>query len=517
MKPYILICDDLRESYLTLVERIRDYDGGRLLSEFEFVHIRNGLELADWYKKNRGKFVSLCVLDIDFTHLPESELIMPKDLGETPISASLVRPLQGFLIFSYLRRELDKICPVLFLSLRVGFSSLKDFSSLFVNPGYGHVTFLPFSAVGDAFYPSVVKKIDQFALRPVSREKKERYAKEFGFIIGESRMMSYLVAEMEKIAPSDATVMLLGEPGVGKELVARIIHRLSPRFTPEKKEPLTVNIAALDYNLIEDELFGHERGAFTGAVLPREGIFESANTSTVFLDEIGELSSEIQLKLLRALEYKRIKRLGSSWEKEIDIRIIAATNRPIEKLFLALRPDFSARIFQHCLLVPSLRERWENEANSCVEDDLSSFAEFFIQNLKGRERSPVYGFSSSGRKFLLTLLLDYLKGENNLFVGNVRTLRNIVERAYERALADNAEEIDIDHLIPTLGMISLSEKRREEEPSQTLPTLNLSLLEMRAIREALEKTSGNISRAAELLGIHRETLRKKMTEYNINH
>lgn len=521
MKPYILICDDLRESYITLMERIRDYERERLLSEFEFVYLRNGKEMVDWYKRNKGKFVSLIVQDIDFTHLSDEELITPHHLHMEFIAPHDVKALQGFLIFVSLR-QIDKIAPVLFLSLRIGISSLKEFSNLLVSPGYGRATFVPSNAVGEDFYPSVVKKIDFFALRPVPEEKKEKWQKDFDFVVGDSRLMSYLVSEIEKIAPSDATVMLLGEPGVGKELVARIIHRLSLRFDQEKlekREPLTVNIAALDYNLIEDELFGHERGAFTGAILPREGIFESANNSTVFLDEIGELSSEVQIKLLRALEYKRIKRLGASREKEVDIRIIAATNQPLEKLSLTLRPDFYSRLFQHCLLVPSLKERWDNETPAVIERDIATFADFFVEKISTTMLTKkVIPLSQSGKNFLFTLINDYLRGDNSLFEGNVRTLRNVIERAYERAFAEAAKEIDIDHLIPTLGMMRfIQKKERKEEKEDDLlksfATLNLELLEKKVIKEALARTNGHIGRAAELLGIHRETLRKKIIEY----
>ncbi len=525
MKPYILICDDLRESYIALIEKIREYEGGKLLEEFEFVHLRSGCQLREWYKKNKGKFVSLVVQDIDFTHLEDTEILQPKELDLKNIAPYDVKTLQGFLIFTALRKEMDKIVPVLFLSLRLGIDSLKEFSDLLVYPGYGHATFVPFGAVGDAFYPLVIKKIDFFALRPVPESKKKTWREEHGFIIGHSRLMAYLVSEIEKIAPSDATVMLLGEPGVGKELVAKACHRLSPRFLLEKKErwePLTVNIAALDYNLIEDELFGHERGAFTGAILPREGIFEAADKSTVFLDEIGDLSPEIQVKLLRALEYKRIKRLGSSREKEVDIRIIAATNKPIEKISESLRPDFYSRLFQHCLLVPSLKERWKNESPSVIESDISELADLFIKKiseLPGRRNLPL---SKSGRNLLLTLIEEYRKGENDLFEGNVRTLRNIIERAYERALADGAREIDIDHLIPTLGMIKFVKRRKEGEMSLVAnkleamkETLHLPTLEKMAIKEAIEMTSRNITKAAEILGIHRDTLRRKIIEYGL--
>ncbi len=515
MKPYILVVDDLRESYITLMEKVRDYDDGRLFREFEFVHLTNSKELFNWYEKNRGKFISLILLDIDFTHLSPNELLAPAELGMKFIADDDVKALQGFLIFTALRQKLDKIVPVLFLSLRVGISSIKELSDVLVYPGYGHATFVPMNAIGDAFYPQVLEKIDFFALRPVSEEKKIIWRNTFNFVLGDARLMSYLVAEIEKIAPSDATVMLLGEPGVGKELVAKIVHCLSPRFSEGRYEPLTVNIAALDFNLIEDELFGHERGAFTGAVFPREGIFESANASTVFLDEIGELSSEIQIKLLRALEYKKIKRLGSSQEKEIDIRIIAATNRPIERLSETLRPDFYSRLFQHCLLVPSLKERWQNESKEVIANDLTAFANFFLEKISSAPAKRRYiPLSHSGRDFLLTLLTDYLKGENPLFEGNVRTLRNIIERAYERALAENAKEVDIEHLIPTLGMMKFV-KRREEKVKTELPYLNLQKLEEQAIREALKKTNQNIGQAAEILGIHRDTLRKKIIEYGL--
>ncbi|MEO0078287.1 MAG: sigma 54-interacting transcriptional regulator, partial [candidate division WOR-3 bacterium] len=312
--------------------------------------------------------------------------------------------------------------------------------------------------------------------------------------------------------------------GVGKELVANALHRLSSRFDKElNRYPLTVNMAALDKNLIEDELFGHDRGAFTGARDERAGILESADGSTVLLDEVGELDRETQTKLLRAIEYRRVKRIGSSRETEVDIRIIASTNRTIPELQTRFRPDFYARLVQHCIPVPSLRERWKDEPPAVIEHDVDELFDFVIEQMNRDPRHKrQLTLERATSRFVHQLVQQYVDGDNSLFDYNVRTLRNVVERAYERAQYDGSSQISLGHVMPTLGIVRIMNLRAEAQPDsrtrleQVVGSLDLRTVERCAIIEALAKTGHNQTQAAELLGIHRDTLRRKMAEFNIN-
>jgi transcriptional regulator with GAF, ATPase, and Fis domain len=364
-------------------------------------------------------------------------------------------------------------------------------------------------------------------------------------VIGRARKMAFLAYEIERIGPSDATVLLLGGPGVGKELVANALHRCSYRYVendPGREYPLTVNMAALSPNLVEDELFGHQRGAFTGATGERAGILESARGSTVFLDEIGDIGQETQVKLLRAMEYHRIKRVGSSREMSIDMRIIAATNRTVPELQTRFRPDFYGRLVQHCIPVPSIRERWENEPGDGVEADIEDLAQFIIRTMNASPRHKRHlGIERTAVKLIRQVVQQHVDGSEDLLDGNIRTLRNIIERAYERAQYDGSAEIGLGHVMPALGMVRLLNAQTPRpsvpEPGQQGPaagpdatppsttdpyalhnlvgTLNLEDIERRAIKEALEKTGNNQTHAAELLGIHRDTLRRKMAEHDL--
>jgi len=525
--PVILVIDDLYDAFTALLDNLKKYEGGKLYSQFEYIYLDSYQSLVDWYKKNPGRFVSLIVQDVDFTHTKsEQKLLRGTDLWKTPPKNFDERALQGFLIYGLLRsKPIDRFVPVLFVSSRIGLDTTRNFAEYLVYPGYGSCTFAPDYDQAENFYFRIAGMIDAFALRPLSTAQKEEWKDFHSMVLGRSRLMCYLVHEIERIAPTEATVIILGGPGVGKELVANVIHKKSYRYDPESKEkakPLTVNIAALDRNLIEDELFGHERGAFTGATGMREGIFETAAGSTVFLDEIGDLSKEVQLKLLRTMEYKTIKRLGSSREIEVDFRVICATNRTIEQLQKSLRSDFYARLIQHCLLVPSMREKWADESYEVVENDIWELSSFFVEKMNNDPRiMGKIGLSNAVVKFLSKLAWEYVEGGNELFAGNIRTLRNLVERAYERCQYEGQKEISLGHIISTLGMMRLLERPPISPPTKELNiesvvgSLNLIEIEKRAISEALAKTGHNQTQAAELLNIHRDTLRKKMQEYGI--
>lgn len=545
-KPVILVIDDLATSCESLVASIGQYDGGRLAREFDYVHLDCFAEVRQWYNRNRARFVALIVQDVDFSHTTdERKLVDYPDILKPLKHAPDIKALQGFLIYGYVRQNnIDRIAPVVFVSRRIGIESISEFSEFITRPGYGLCSFVLESAVGDQYYPKMAASIDALAIRPLTDEQLNRWTTEHHMVIGRARKMAFLAYEIERIGPSDATVLLLGGPGVGKELVANALHRCSYRYVegdPDREYPLTVNMAALSPNLVEDEIFGHQRGAFTGATGERAGILESAQGSTVFLDEIGDIGQDTQVKLLRAMEYRRIKRVGSSRELRIDMRIIAATNRTVPELQTRFRPDFYGRLVQHCIAVPSIRERWQNEPADNVEADIEDIANYVIQTMNANPRHKrQLGIERTAVKLIRQIVQQHVDGSNDLLDGNVRTLRNIIERAYERAQYDGSAEIGLGHVMPTLGAGRLldaqtpafghapgqqepavsSEASRLSKSDETrlqnaLGTLSLRDLELAAIGEALRKTGNNQTRAAELLGIDRHTLRRKMTEHNL--
>jgi transcriptional regulator with PAS, ATPase and Fis domain len=343
--------------------------------------------------------------------------------------------------------------------------------------------------------------------------------------VGRSRKMAGLAHEVERIGPTDGTVLLLGNPGAGKELVANALHRCSPRHAAgdEKREhPLAVNMVALERNLVLDELFGHERGAFTGASLERAGIFETARGGTVLLDEIGEIDAELQQKLLRVIESRCVRRLGSSIEAPVDVRIVCATNRPIDVLQTRFRWDFYTRVVQQTIAVPSLRERWAEESPHVLEEDIAELFEFVVDemNRNPRHRRQIRPAATAIR-FMTGLVAQYLDGTNSIFAGEMRALRNVIERAYERAQYDGAEAISMGQVAFTLTRFQPLGPQTKPKPAgwsleNTFGSLRLAVVERVVIAEALARARSNQKKAAELLGIHRDTLRNKMREYGLS-
>jgi transcriptional regulator with GAF, ATPase, and Fis domain len=546
-KPVILVVDDLATSYESLVRNIAQYDGGRLAREFDYQHLDCFAEVRQWYQRNRDRFVALIVQDVDFSHTTDERKLVDYPEILQPLQRTLdIKSLQGFLIYGYLRQNnIDRIAPVIFVSCRIGMESTSEFSEFIIRPGYGLCSFVPESAVGDQYYPKIAAAIDALAIRPLTDEQRNNWTTKHHMVLGRARKMAFLAYEIERIGPSDATVLLLGGPGVGKELVANALHRCSYRYVEGdrgREMPLTVNTAALSSSLVEDELFGHQRGAFTGATGERAGILEAAQGSTVFLDEIGDIGQDTQVKLLRAMEYHRIKRVGSSHELQIDMRIIAATNRTVTELQTRFRPDFYGRLVQHCIPVPSVRERWENEPADSVEADIEEIARYIIQTMNANPRHKrQLGIERTAVKFIRQVVQQHIDGSSTLLEGNVRTLRNIIERAYERAQYDGSTEIGLGHVMPALGMVRLLNTQTPSAQAQTpgtpthatppapgqsqtsdtkplqaaVGTLDLRAIECQAIKEALQKTGNNQTHAAELLGVHRDTLRRKMTEHNL--
>jgi two-component system response regulator HydG len=300
-------------------------------------------------------------------------------------------------------------------------------------------------------------------------------------LIGDSQPLRELRGDVASLALSPCTVLIEGESGVGKELVALALHRLSPR----REGPLvTVNCAALSTNLADAELFGHEKGAFTGADKARPGLFQLADEGTLFLDEIGELTPEMQARLLRVLETKRFWPLGAKSEIKVDVRIIAATNRDLEKEMRAgrFRRDLFFRLGAR-LHIPPLRDHPE---------DIPALADHFLTKLNHEYRRQVS---------LSPEAIQRLKAHP--WQGNVRQLRSVLETAVAMSPAD------------ILRPSCLRLKAEEEGAAGVPETLNLEQVEARVIREALGRTAGVLVHAAKLLGIHRETLINKMRKYGI--
>ena len=308
-----------------------------------------------------------------------------------------------------------------------------------------------------------------------------------GVVIGQSEAMQRLFRLAKTVAATDSSVLVVGESGSGKEVIARFIHAESPR----KGHPfVTVNCAAIPPNLLESELFGHRRGAFTGAVYSRRGSWELANGGTLFLDEIGEMPVEMQAKILRALEEHQIKRVGSEESMDVDVRIIAATNKNLEQEIKAgrFREDLYWRLNVVQLEVPALRKRPED-----IIPLARHFLAFYAHELK---KAPL-DFSPE----VLAALADHD------WPGNVRELRNVVERAV--IFATPGEPIRQAQLPP-----SLHAEQPHREPAPVNPLRSLREMESEHIRKVLDACGGNRTRAAEILGVSSVTLWRKLSKEN---
>ncbi|MEO0080578.1 MAG: sigma 54-interacting transcriptional regulator, partial [candidate division WOR-3 bacterium] len=304
--PVVLVVDDQREKFDRLVAAASRFADGRLLRQFRFEFTGCFEELKEWYRRHRGTFVSLIVQDIDFATTEERKLV--GFLGGVRPAGTVIdiRALQGLLIYSHLRHlGIDRVVPVLFTVGSAGHTQVQELTQFIMYPGFGSCSFIEEGAVDSAAgLEALLAAVDVHALRPLDSQQRGHWRNYHHMVIGRSRKMARLTHEIERIGPTDGIVLILGGPGVGKELVANALHRTSYRFSatdPGRQFPLTVNMGALDRNLVWDDLFGHESGAYTGATGERAGIFEAARGSTVFLDEIGEIDHELQVKLLRII------------------------------------------------------------------------------------------------------------------------------------------------------------------------------------------------------------------------
>jgi transcriptional regulator with PAS, ATPase and Fis domain len=323
---------------------------------------------------------------------------------------------------------------------------------------------------------------------------REELEREYGFsgIVTQSQKMRDLYRLVRSVAETELSVLIQGETGTGKELLAKAIHYNSPR---KEKSFVSVNCGALSETLLESELFGHEKGAFTGAVARRKGIFEVADGGTLFLDEVGEITPGTQVRLLRVLQEGEFQRVGGTETIKVDVRIIAATNQNLERLIekSRFRQDLYYRLNVFPVRVPPLRDRVE---------DIPLLVSHFIEKAKGRLRKNIRGVSAPA----MAALMAYS------WPGNVRELENAVQRMMVVA---REEILDLQDLPVEIIGVAFPAPTAPSKDLKEVTRNSAAMVEKKTILDALCKDGGNITRAARSLGISRVTLQKKMKAYGL--
>ncbi|MBZ5611690.1 MAG: sigma-54 dependent transcriptional regulator [Acidobacteriia bacterium] len=354
----------------------------------------------------------------------------------------------------------------------------------------GAVDFLPKPFSLDHLMTVVNKALELRTLRAENRELRAELSQRYEFdnIVGRSEPMREIFATIDRVAPTRATVLLCGESGVGKDMIARAIHHHSPRTD---RPFVKINCTALPENLMESELFGYEKGAFTGANASKPGKFEQADTGTVFLDEIGDVPGSIQVKLLRILQEREFERLGSNKTRHIDVRVLAATNVDLRAALEqgTFREDLYYRLNVLPINIPPLRDR---------KEDIPFLVSHFIKKLRKDLGSPVESISDAA----IERLLGYH------WPGNVRELENVIERSMVLAGGKVLEASDIK--------LDMAPKSRAASVDSFLPEgQTLDQFEQSIIREALQRANGNKSQTARLLGLTRNALRYRLSQMGI--
>jgi len=359
----------------------------------------------------------------------------------------------------------------------------------------GAADFLPKPFSLDHLDTVLAKALEVRTLRDENVRLKEELGHRYRFdnIVGTGAKMQEILGAVTRVAPTRTTVLLCGESGVGKDLIARAIHHHSPRAA----QPFVkINCTAIPENLMESELFGFERGAFTGAVTAKPGRFEMADGGTVFLDEIGDVPTAIQVKLLRVLQEREFERLGSNKTRKIDVRVVAATNVDLRQALEEgnFREDLYYRLNVFPLTIPPLRERRE---------DIQELAERFLSRFAAESGSQARAIGPSAMEKLVAYH----------WPGNVRELENAIERSliYVRGESIEPDDIRLDHA-PRKGSATSGCSGTDG----FLPEgVSLEEHERQLIREALKRAGGNKSQAARLLGLTRNALRYRLAQMGI--
>ncbi len=330
--------------------------------------------------------------------------------------------------------------------------------------------------------------------RAAAEESKDKYS--FDSIVGDSDEINEIFGLIGKVANSDSNILVLGESGTGKELIARTIHHYSSRHSSTF---VPVNCGAIPSELLESELFGHEKGAFTGAVTSRKGRFERADGGTIFLDEIGELAFPLQVKLLRVLQEREFERVGGNDTIRVDVRVIAATNQDLEKCVKerSFREDLYYRLNVIPVNVPSLRKR---------KDDIALLARHFLKKMAAKKRREIFDLTSEA--------LEVFNGYE--WPGNIRELENIIERIV--ILKHEDGPVDLEDIPEKIKLSGANESKSIDIPVDGIDLSEiLEEIEKDYIVMALERVNGIKSRAADLLGLNRTTLIERMKKKGLLH
>jgi DNA-binding NtrC family response regulator len=390
--------------------------------------------------------------------------------------------MDGLGLLAAIRRQ-NMFAPVIMMtafgSIQVAVEAMKA--------GAADFLLKPFSL--DHLMAVIQKALEMRALRDENRQLREELGKRYEFdnIVGRSTAMQEIFATIERVAPTRATVLLAGESGVGKDLIARAIHFHSPR---RDRPFVKINCTALPENLMESELFGYEKGAFTGANTTKPGKFEQADTGTVFLDEIGDVPPSIQVKLLRILQEREFERLGSNKTRHIDVRVIAATNQDLRAALEqgTFREDLYYRLNVVPISIIPLRERMQ---------DIPFLAEHFLSKYSAETGNKVQAITPAAMSKLMTYH----------WPGNVRELENVIERSLVMCTGDRLDAADIK-------MDNMPRPRSGGEFA--LPAgMTLDQYEQEIIREALKRADGNKSQAARSLGLTRNALRYRLAQMGL--
>jgi len=433
-------------------------------------HIREGLEKAltsDGYDvelASDGKqgLERIEEGDID---LVITDLKMPSISGEELMKEAVDR-------FPYL--------PIIILT---GHGTIENAVQAMRNGAYDYLT-KPLNI--DKLSLIVNRALENSSLKRQYRELLNQLKKKYSFenIIGKSATMKKVFETIEQVAPSRANVLIYGESGTGKEMIADAIHHNSPR---RDKPYIKVHCAALPETLLESELFGHEKGSFTGAIARKKGRFELANTGTIFLDEIGEISVQTQVKLLRVIQEREFERVGGEEPIKVDVRIISATNKELKEEIEkgSFREDLYYRLDVVSIHVPPLRER---------TDDIPLMVHKFIEEFASENNKEIEGITNGA----LQALMSYK------WPGNVRELRNVIESIVVLTKSKVINEQDLPSYILA----------KDEKSSIKIPAgIDLAEAEKRIILFTLDNTGGNKTKASEILNIGRKTLHRKLAEY----
>lgn len=377
--------------------------------------------------------------------------------------------------FKALKPEVEIICLTAYGNIPDGVKAIKN----------GAFDYLVKGDDNKKIIPLVSKAMDKAELQSKFLRLQARVNRQMGFqnVIGKSRAIQEAISIAKKVAPVDTTVQLTGPTGSGKEVFAKAIHAESKR---SGEAFLAINCSALGKELLESELFGHKAGAFTGAAKEKNGLFQEANKGTIFLDEIGELNLDLQAKLLRVLEEGTFIKLGDTKETKVDVRVVAATNRDLEKEVERgnFREDLFYRLSVFTIQLPALNERTE---------DIPELVSFFIQQFSAKAGKKV---SAADKSFL-----EALKKHN--WKGNIRELRNVIERSV--ILAEN----------DTLSVDSLGFNFMNQSAGVHSGLFKLKDLEKKHIQDVLAYCKGNKTKAAEMLDIGVTTLYNKLKEYDL--